>query len=368
MKRYPWILAVVLVSFLWPLLAYPEERGTDPYKIHAERLKQTLESVLFTFSPTIQKHYATRLYRMTGDTRYIYPVIFGVLVLLRKLYHDESRLHDSSYIQQRVGEIVDHGFYLGITNPNLKAWRAALVRGGDVAFYLKLARRLNTLREFNLLGTKVFPGAGKMVEALRRQKGKLASFLLDQELMKMAGARLVNYVNYLFRLNVVDIRQRYLEGLEQALMRGKPDTELSDPEYIEKIYRMTHVILAASDYYQEAVERKAFAWIFNYFEKNIETILARTKPDVYAEVGICFLLANDRANPALKTVRDAIVSAIHPQQGMILSTQGSNDLSSGEHRNVLAIMLLDWPRMIFRGPSLRSMSQLQRLLPRQERE
>jgi hypothetical protein len=365
-KRYPWILAVVLVSFLWPLLAYPEERGTDPYKIHAERLKQTLESVLFTFSPTTQKHYATRLYRMTGDTRYIYPITFDLLALLRKLHHDQLGSHDPSYIQQRTDEIINHEFILGATNPETR--RAALVRGGDVAFYLNLAKLLNTLREYDLLGAKVFPEAGKMLEALRQQKGKLATFLLDQKLMKTAGAQLVNYAYYLFRLNVVDIRQRYLEGLEQALMRGKADTELSDPEYIEKIYGMTHVILAASDYYQEPVERKDFTWIFDHFEKNIEAILARTKPDVYAEVGISFLLANDRENPALRRIRDAIVADIHPQKGIILSVKGSSDLNSGEHRNVLAIMLLDWPWMVFRGPSLRSMSQLQRLLPRQERE
>jgi hypothetical protein len=152
------------------------------------------------------------------------------------------------------------------------------------------AKLNNTLREYDLLDTKVIPGVNKMVEALREQKDRLITFLLNRELMKTAGAQLANYVNYLFRLNVVDIRQRYLEGLEEELMRGKPDTAISNAEYIEKIYGMTHVILAASDYYQEPVDRKEFAWIFDYFEKNIETILARTKPDVYAEVGLSFLL------------------------------------------------------------------------------
>ncbi len=62
--------------------------------------------------------------------------------------------------------------------------------------------------------------------------------------------------------------------------------------------------------------------------------------------------------------RDAIVADIHPQKGIILSVKGSSDL----HRNVLTTMLLDWPHMTFRGPSLRRMSQLQRLLPRQARQ
>jgi uncharacterized protein DUF3541 len=368
MKKYAWISAVFFVCLSWPSVSHLKEGNTDPYKVYAIRLKQTLELILLTLNPTTRKHYAVRLYRMTSDARYIEPVSFELPALFKKLRDDLSILDDSYYIRQRANEIVKRGFYLGVTNPNPMAWHAALVRGGDVAFYLKLAKRLNTLREYDLLDTKVIPGVNKMVEALREQKDRLITFLLNRELMKTAGAQLANYVNYLFRLNVVDIRQRYLEGLEEELMRGKPDTAISNAEYIEKIYGMTHVILAASDYYQEPVDRKEFAWIFDYFEKNIETILARTKPDVYAEVGLCFLAANERENPAFSKARDAIVAAIHPEKGMIVSAADGSDPNIAEHRNVLAIMLLDWPRKTFRGPSLRTMSQLQRRLPTQERE
>lgn len=357
---------VIVVTLLFALQSSAEQQTAASYKVHAERLKQTFESALFTFSPAKQKHYAVRLYRITGDKRYIYPIVFHLLILLKKLHYDEQGLHDPAYIQQQSTQVVSHDFALGATNHEKR--RFDLPKYGNVAFYRKLSKNINTLREYNLIGTGVFPATDKMIEALQSQKDKLAAFLLDRELMKTDGAQLVNYVYYLYRLNVIDIRQTYLMGLQEALMKEKQDSELSDPQYNDKIYGLTHVILAASDYYQEYVDRKEFAWILDYFEQNIETILTRTKPDVYAEVGLCFLLAQDKDSQALKKIKDAIVSDINLEKGMILSVKGSDDLHTGEHRNVLAIMLLDWPTSLFRGPDLRNMSTFQELLPIQERQ
>jgi hypothetical protein len=340
MKKYQ-VVFIVFLSFFWIPLSYSEE--TNSYKIHAEKLRQTYEPVLFTFSPVIQKHYAVRLYRMTGDERYVYPVIFHLFGLLRKLHYDKIRLNNPSYIQRRTEQIINYEFILGATNP--EARRAALVKSGDVPFYLKLSQNINTLREYYLLGSKVFPESDKMIEAMRQHKDKLTAFLLDEQLMKTAGAQLVNYIYYLYRIDAIDIRKQYLVGLEKALMKGKPDSELSRSEYIDKIYGMTHVILAASDYYQQPVERKDFAWIFD------------------------FLLAKyNKENPILKKVKDRIVVDIDPNKEMILSVKGSDNLRKGEHRNVLAIMLLDWPESLTTGPNLREMKKFQKLLPIQERQ
>jgi hypothetical protein len=42
---------------------------------------------------------------------------------------------------------------------------------------------------------------------------------------------------------------------------------------------------------------------------------------------------------------------------MVPSESGSTDLEDGEHRNVLAIMLLDWPERLYPGPLLSSGGQ-----------
>jgi len=53
---------------------------------------------------------------------------------------------------------------------------------------------------------------------------------------------------------------------------------------------------------------------------------------------------------------------------MIVSVHGSDNLGKGEHRNVLAIMLLDWPEALTPGPNLREMEKFQKLLPHPEQQ
>lgn len=71
-------------------------------------------------------------------------------------------------------------------------------------------------------------------------------------------------------------------------------------------------------------------------------ILERSKEDVLAEVGINFLLAGLDDDPVVEKMRKAIQQSINREAGMVPAVDGTTDLKDGEHRNVLAIMLLDW--------------------------
>lgn len=63
-----------------------------------------------------------------------------------------------------------------------------------------------------------------------------------------------------------------------------------------------------------------------------------------------------------------VTGDIDQDKRMILSVKGDEDLRSGEHRNVLAIMLLDWPESLTPGPDLKTMAKFQSLLPIQQRD
>jgi hypothetical protein len=366
MTKCMWIFIVIMGLVLCCLpSSCTEKRTAVSYEEHAERLKKTFESVLFTLPPVKQRHYAVRLYRVTGDKRYIYPIIFDLFVTLRSLQCDERGPYDPEYVSLGKVYASDNEFMETIDQGAMYPFQPW---GEEMAFYRRLCRNMNKLRQYNLMYSKFYPAADKMVEALRAQKDKLSAFLLDRELMKTSGAQLSNYVYYLYHLNVMDLRRAYLDGLEEVLMRELKDSALSDPQYNDKIYALTHVILAASDYYQQYVDRREFIWILDYFEQNINTILTRTKPDVYAEVGLCFLLAKDKNSRALEKIKSAVASNIDAEKGMIPSVKGSDDLSKGEHRNVLAIMLLDWPEVLFQGPDLKNMPEFQNLLPIEEQD
>lgn len=66
------------------------------------------------------------------------------------------------------------------------------------------------------------------------------------------------------------------------------------------------------------------------------------KPDIVAEIGIAFLLAGLEDDPVVLKTRQFIQAAVDKERGMLPSTSGDFNLSLGEYRNVLAIMLLDW--------------------------
>ncbi|MFZ6044031.1 DUF3541 domain-containing protein, partial [Vibrio natriegens] len=99
-------------------------------------------------------------------------------------------------------------------------------------------------------------------------------------------------------------------------------------------YGLTHIIFAAAEYYQKPVKESDFQWIYDYYRANIETILADTKEDVIAEVGINFLLAGLEHDPIVDRTRQAIQKSLNRKVGMIPGVDGNTDLENGEHRNV----------------------------------
>ncbi len=119
---------------------------------------------------------------------------------------------------------------------------------------------------------------------------------------------------------------------------------------------MTHIIFGDSQYYQKQVNEADHQWIYDYFRDNIDTIILRSKEDVIAEVGITFLLAGLDNDPVVEKTRQAIQSALNTEQGMIPSVDGEFDLTYGEHRNVLAIMLLDW-QGVHQAPTVKNQPQ-----------
>ncbi|MBE0490076.1 MAG: hypothetical protein IBX53_13465 [Halomonas sp.] len=55
------------------------------------------------------------------------------------------------------------------------------------------------------------------------------------------------------------------------------------------------------------------------------------------------MLARQVGYPLALPIRDALVEAVDADSGIIPSTEGSTDLTRGEHRNVLDSMVLRWP-------------------------
>ena len=163
-------------------------------------------------------------------------------------------------------------------------------------------------------------------------------------MVKAWAAQLANQVYWLRQLGEQDVVDDFITTFKKVYPDNN-DSVLTKQQFGNKVYGLTHIIFAASRYYQHPINEQDYQWIYDYYRNNIDTIIERAKEDVIAEVGINFLLAGLDDDPVVLKTRKVIQKALNREHGLIPSVTGEMDLKKGEHRNVLAIMLLDWKGM-----------------------
>ena len=338
-------ILVLLVLFLvwWAIPSTPAWAKSSSIEI-APMIRQHYESQLQTLSRNKQKHYALRLFRLTGESRYLQPIFTEALLSANRLNSDGVALDDREAIRQRTQTILSH---YSKRSRRSRSRKALLAKSGDMAFYLRRLYNLNKLQELGLLKPPYVENVDGEIAALKEVDFR--SFLLDEEAIKIYSAQLANDVYYLRDLGIADLEQDYIEAFRRTF-DDRRDAMLTPKEYQAKAYGLTHIVIAASGYYQHNIDRHEFEWIFRWFEQNQDRIVRDTKPDVLAEVAICFLLANDRDNAVVDRMKQSLIEVFDWNHHMIPSTTGRFNLSLGEHRNVLALMVFSWPDRLHSGP------------------
>lgn len=343
------------IAWLW-LLLWLAGCATVAPDIERERHRQAgldiqavYEAALPSLPPDKQRHYAQRLYRLTGEARYLaHNRAYGQRLMCR-LAQDiqglaDLRDDDYRYADTRSREIVVN--YPQRTAKQ-RARRAMLAEWGEMAFAGKLLFRLVQAEYHGLL-----PEIDNHAVALDYLADvDWRPFLTDPDVLGIYAAQVANQVHFLHQLGIVDLRAE----VEAAFRQRYPPSEvgrLDDTDYRNWLYGLTHFAIAASRYYQQGVDARSVDWVLNAFESEADNILARATEDIQAEVAISFLLAGQERHPLVREIRDALVDAIDPTTGIIPSPSGSLDLAGGEHRNVLAIMVLRWAKVLHPGPRL----------------
>ncbi len=340
------LIAVALLYFAGCQFGFGA--SVEPNAAIASSIQRKFDAALSSMTPQTQEHYAVRMYRVTGDDRYLYPIMLNLRIAVRNLTTDYDSLECVQYRKRRTQELMAQ--YEGDDRKS-RMRRDLLAKRGDMSFYLNLLYVCNKISDYKIADPELSAKKRALVDSL--QNIDFASFLLDTATIRIFAAQAVNYVYYLRDLGIADVTQEYMA----AFRRVFPDDDegdLTPLEFRDKIYGLTHIVLAASRYYQRPVARNEFLWIFAYFENNISDIITETKPDIIAEVGLCFLLAGELRNPLVERCRDAVREAFDRKKGIILSPSGKDNLEAGEHRNVLAYMIFAWPEMLHPGPDLGS--------------
>ncbi|MBR9787537.1 MAG: DUF3541 domain-containing protein [Vibrionaceae bacterium] len=346
MRIKPISLAFLLsCSLIFQSQASEAESPPLSYSQSAQLIRETYERELFTLPPFKEGHFGLRMYRQTQDQRY-----------LAAIWTDMAQV--ASRLNRLSNEVVKPEEIILYASQRLTQYQKKEDKRGQLRYAVTKHHPEYLYLGIDLLGAMARADEYDLKhkndvilrEVLRRYD--FTRYATDREMIEAWAAQLANQVYWLRQLGEQDV----VETFTQAFKATYPDVKdkaLSTQQYGNKIYGMTHIIFADSQYYQKQVSEQDHQWIFDYFRNNIDTILLRCKEDIITEVGLTFLLAGLKQDPVVEKTRNEIRAAINLERGMISSVEGSFDLKSGEHRNVLAIMLLDW-KGVNQGPSYKS--------------
>ncbi|MGB2147178.1 MAG: DUF3541 domain-containing protein [Vibrio toranzoniae] len=307
------------------------------FKQSADLIRTTYESQLYTLPAFKEGHYGLRMYRQTLDDKYAAAVWSDMARVASKLNRLSNDVHTMEqivlYSKQRVASYIDD-------NDERSTRRYNVTQHMPEYLYLGVDL-LGSMARANEYGLE-HKNDAKLREIIRRYD--FLRYVTNEDMIKAWAAQLANQVYWLRQLGEQDVVDEFVDTFKKTYPDDK-DKKLSSQQYGNKIYGMTHVIFGDSEYYQHQVREQDHQWIYDYFRENIDTILLRAKEDVIAEVGLTFLLAGLEDDPVVEKTRLAIQASIDKKHGMIPSITGDFDLEYGEHRNVLAIMLLDWQQV-----------------------
>ncbi|HHG3259183.1 DUF3541 domain-containing protein [Vibrio parahaemolyticus] len=335
MRIKPISLAVLLsCSLILNVQASQEEVPALNYSQSAQLIRDTYERELFTLPPFKEGHFGLRMFRQTLDEKYyatIWTDIAQVASRLNRFANDVVKPEDIIlYSSERLTRYQE--------KEDERSQRRYTVTKHHPEYLYLGVDLLGAMARADEYGLK-HQQDKTLREIIRRYD--FTRYATDKEMIEAWAAQLANQVYWLRQLGEQDVVNAFIEAF-RATYPDDNDKKLSAQQYGNKIYGMTHIIFADSQYYQKRVNEADHQWIYDYFRDNIDTILLRAKEDIIAEVGISFLLAGLDHDPVVEKTRQAIRDAISTEQGMIPSVDGDFDLKFGEHRNVLAIMLLDW--------------------------
>ncbi|MDV6252212.1 DUF3541 domain-containing protein [Vibrio sp. EA2] len=355
MRIKPISLALLLsCALIFQTQASEVESPALSYSQSAQLIRDTYERKLFTLPPFKEGHFGLRMYRQTQDQKYLAAIWTDMAQVASRL----NRLSD---------EVVKPEEIILYASQRLTRYQKKDDERGQLRYtvtkhhpeYLYLGiDLLGAMARADEYGLK-HQNDETLREVLRRYD--FTRYATDPEMIEAWAAQLANQVYWLRQLGEQDVVGAFTQAFKNTYPDDK-DRALSTQQYGNKIYGMTHIIFADSQYYQKQVSVQEHQWIFDYFRNNIDTILLRCKEDIIAEVGISFLLAGLTHDPVVEKTRNAIRTAIDQEQGMIPSVEDSFDLKFGEHRNVLAIMLLDW-KGVNQGPSYESLPKSFQSIP-----
>lgn len=312
----------------------------------AENIVSVFEKNLDQLSAEKRGHFIVRRYRLSGDEKYVPEIRSYAERLVTRFKTHAQNLDSPEYIQNTAAH------FLKMPEKPLLKHRYRLKHRSqwpEMAFAHRLLFLAFQIKSFGFHEGGLKPDFEKALEYLRGLP--YLEYLRDENIIRYNSTRAVNMMYQLKFLGLGDYEKEFTEKL-RAVFFEKPDSSLDRTLYLNKIYGLTHLMIAASDFYQHSVPAEKFSWILDYFEENLDTLLVRNSVDTVAELAVCLKLAGAADRPAVKRIQEFLVGKFDPKRGLMPSDHKQSTWDSIEHRNVLSWMALEDWKELHAGPDL----------------
>ncbi|MCC5902228.1 MAG: DUF3541 domain-containing protein [Halomonas sp.] len=318
----------------------------DVYGQAAAEIRDIYEAQFDTLSDDKQRHFAQRIWRLTGDPEYLaINEVYGER-LMGELAEYDDIVSTRATLAERNQEMLDS-----------YPVRTAKQRRRHAMFSERTEMMVPTRLLFGLAQASYHNLVGELPpERLARLEAAVMAvdwedFLTDPAVISVYAAQVANNVAFLNQLGLIDLRSEVVQAFQQLYPNERIAT-LSRAEYDNWLYGMTHIVISYSHYYQRLVQEQEVAWIIEAFQQQEARLLDFVKEDILAEVALSLQLVGREDLPLVDAIRDHLLEARDADVGIIPAVNGSLDIEGGEHRNVLAIMVLGWDGQLFSGPDL----------------
>ncbi len=332
-KKFHYAFRIIIFLSASLVIAQPPVPGLQKeYTAAAKSIKKKYERYAYTLKPSKAGHMGLRLWRNYKDDKYKYLMVQGV-----------------NHTANSLDKLVENG----LDQQSLKVY----VTRQNTKYKAKTKKRklrkmtFEAFPNYRLMAAKILRHVARLDElGLRHEHHDEFMHLIrsynyervftNTTMIKAWGAQLANQVYWLNNLGVADYRLEFQNAVAATYPDGG-DNQLSVQQFENKIYTLTHIIIAASEYYRYEVDYAEYKSIIDYLRSNVDSILEHCKEDIIIEVGLSLLLVNETYSE-INTVRSYLLNKVDSQKDMVLSRNGKSNVSQGEHRNIIAVLLLDW--------------------------
>ena len=179
-----------------------------------DEIRDNYESSLSELPLSERQHFSLRMYRITGNDKYLPAIRADAIRDARSLSEDIDQLTDPAYRLMQAARIVQR--YPDDTEKSRQR-KALLAKSGELAFAKSLLYDVYQAEDLGLSGQPPLYDITPALEYLRQVDW--AEFWLAPETLRIYAAQSANQIYYLHHLGIIDLRTQ----LEQAFRAVFPD-------------------------------------------------------------------------------------------------------------------------------------------------